>query len=423
MSINKANVKRIPQHNTSRTFLAIVVVLFVVHLLAGLWFDKFEISADGAEYLRFAEHMLNGRGFSFDGENPVVGKTPGTSVLIAAYLMVNESLWGLHAIQLSILFLGYLAVMVFTRRSLGSGPALAVLLALVSLQPIRGLASNALSEPLFIAGFAWGVALAHKALSENKLRMAWLAGISFGIATYARPVSFFWPVVLVVLVYLLHRDRVRTVLYVLFAHMIVVTPWIVRGYSEFGKVIPMASNWGPMLTMTDEELWLKFSKTGTKDVYETPHFVQAAKQGFLFNFAPQEILRSATLEGWKRDVSGTLRRCVRQSAFAWTYIPGTKEWTWKHPLAFRVGRAAMVLFLLVSAVGLVALWRSDRLSALLIGGQVVYTAAVMFPVASESRYLVPSYICLIPATTVGFGYMLNIYRAKKAQIIVRSSLE
>lgn len=392
---------------------ALVVALFLVHLLAGLFGHRFDVSADGLEYVRMAENILKGRGFTFDGVNPVVGKTPGASALIAVHQIVAGSLWGFHAIQLSILFLGYLAVMVITRRTLGTRPALAVLSALVLLQPIRALASNALSEPLFIAGFAWGVALAQKALLDGKSRSGWLAGISFGIATYARPVSFFWPLILLVMVILVHRERVRTASFVLLAHMIVVTPWIVRGYSEIGKVIPMASNWGPLLTMTDDDLWNKFTKTGTDEVYETPYFVQAAEHGFLFNHAAQEILRNATIDGWKRDMPGTAWRCLKQSVFAWTYTPGTKEWMWKHPLAFWVGRAAMVSFLLVSSIGLFALWPIDRLTVLLIGGQAVYTAAIMFPVASESRYLVPSYICLLPATAGGIGYLLNLYRAKR----------
>jgi hypothetical protein len=381
--------------------------------MAGFLGAEFEVSADGVEYVRISENILSGNGFSYDGINPVIGKTPGAPALIAAHRIVAGSLRGFHIVQLTILFIGYLAVMVITRRTLGMGAAIAVLLVLVLLQPIRGLASNALSEPLFIAGFAWGLSFAQRALRDGNLREAWLAGLSFAIATYARPVSFFLPVALLVLVVIAHRNRFRAAAFVLVAHMVIVLPWVARGYSEFGKVFPMASNWGPMLTMTDDDLWHKFSKTGTKDVYVTPHFAQASERGFLFNYAPQEILREATVDGWKNDPIGTVWRCVKQSAFVWTYCPGTKEWATTRPLVFWIGRVAMVVFLLASIAGLRVLWRSNRPTALLIGGQVLYTAAIMFPVASESRYLVPSYVCLMPATIAGVMAFFNNRRMRE----------
>lgn len=403
-------VAKVQSKLTDHKFKRAVAVFFVAHLLAGLLGQDFELTADGVEYVRMAENMLAGAGFTFDGQNPVIGKTPGTSTLIAAHQAVAGSLIGFHTLQLIVLFLGFVAVMVFTRRVLGDIPALGVLGGLVLLQPIRDLAANALSEPLFIASFTWGLTLLQRSFLDREWRSAVLAGIVFGVASYTRPVGFFWPLALVPAVYLVCRDRLPLASVTLLAYIVVVSPWMARSYALFGRVVPMASNWGPMLTMTEEQLWRDFSRTGTKDVYQSPHFVQAAREGFLFNFAPQEVLRRATFEGWRRDPIGTFWRCAKQSAFVWSYCPGTKEWNWNHPYAFWLGRAAMVSFLLVSVVGLIMLWHEDKLSSLLIGGQVVYAAAIMFPVSSESRYLVPSYLALFPATAGGVVHILRLCR-------------
>lgn len=379
-------------------------------MFSGLWFDPFEVAADGLEYRTMAENMLAGRGFTYDGENSIIGKTPGMPALIAMFVLVAGSTTGFHTLQLLLLFLGYLGVTTVAKRTMGAGIAATVLCALVLLYPIRSLASNLLSEPLFIALFAWGLALTHQAWTSQSRFVAVLAGILFGLSSYVRPVSLFWPLLLLMVWLAVRRRQPQIGFIVLMAHLAVVTPWIIRGYVKFGEFVAMASNWGPMLMMADDDLWQKFSRTGTNEVYQSPYFLKAAEKGFLFNHEPQAVLRAATLQAWKSDPSGCLWRCLKQTLFAWTYCPGTKEWKWRYPIVFSIGRFATVMFLIVSVLGLTELWRAHEAAAILIGGQLLYTAGVMFPVASESRYLVPAYICLLPATACGVSNMMRWLR-------------
>ena len=74
-----------PAGGAGRVRLAIAI-LFVVHMAIGLLGWNLAVSADGAEYLRFAQNILSKGFFTFDGVNPVVGKPPGFSFLIAVYL-------------------------------------------------------------------------------------------------------------------------------------------------------------------------------------------------------------------------------------------------------------------------------------------------------------------------------------------------
>ncbi len=381
--------------------------LLLIHLLAGYLWSDFEVSADGAEYLRMAENMLAGRGFSFDGVNPVIGKPPGFPALLAAYLWIAGSLSGFHTFQLITLFLGYLAIAFITRQALGNRVALVVFVALVALEPIRQLAANSQTEPSYIALCAWGMLFLIDGLTKRRWKPAAIAGILFGLATYIRPVSLFLPLILVVVVFLLARKETRIALVVLLSHILVESPWLVRGYVTTGKLIPMASNWGPAAMMLDDVSWARFSTTGTKDVYQNSPFREAMADEFLFNQGPQDKLKDATVAGWKKDPVGVIRRCLIQVGFAWTLCPGTKEWQWKHPAAFWIGRVAMLAFWIVIIIGLTSFWRTNKMLALVTGGQAVSTALVLFPVATESRYLVPVYICLLPAAACGVVYLIK----------------
>lgn len=400
----------LPSKFSARGFYATIAILFGIHLFAGVSARKFEISDDGLEYVRMAENMLAGSGFSFDGSNPVIGKTPGMPALIALHLTVFGSMKGFQVLQLSLLFVGYLAAMALASKLEGQLAALGVLAGLVALDPIRRLAAGPLSEPLYIALFAWGLYLAVGSLEGGQWRRAAVAGVLFGLATYVRPVSLFWSLFLLLIILAFTRLHLRTAVVITIAQLLTVAPWIVRGYMTFGKVVPMASNWGPAANMTEDLLWDRFTVSGHRDLHANPPYTQAMAAGFLFNEAPQDTLKKAAILGWKKDPGGCLIRCIKQSAFAWTYCPGTKEWKWRYPVGFWLGRLAMLGFLVLSGVGLTSLWSHERTMSIVLGGQALYAAIVLFPVSTESRYLVPVYICLVPAVAVAMSTLIRKQR-------------
>jgi hypothetical protein len=159
--------------------------------------------------------------------------------------------------------------------------------------------------------------------------------------------------------------------------------------------------------MTEDILWDRFTVSGHRDLHKHPPYTLAAAAGFLFNEAPQDTLRKAAILGWKKDPVGCLLRCLKQTAFAWTYCPGTKEWKWRYPTGFWLGRLAMLGFLALSGVGLVNLWRQERTMSIVLGGQALYAAIILFPVSTESRYLVPVYLCLVPAVAAGLSILIR----------------
>lgn len=386
---------------TTRHIAILSTILFVIHVAVGLSVDQFTITGDGPEYLRMAENLLGGNGFSYDGVNPVVGKPPGFSLLVAAYLSLFGTLTGFHLFQLLLLFLGYFSIASVARKSFGHIAGLLVLTFLVAVDPIRDLAANLMSEPLFLALFGSGMFALYLSLKKNSIFHGIAAGVLFGLATYVRPISLFWPVMAAPILWLVNRRHAHIILAIVTAHLLIVGPWIVRNFVQFDRVVPVVANWGPMYGMTDNEIWTTHATEGWVGGFQNEKFVSLIGSDFPYNWAPQERLREATLSGIRADVTGWISRCVRQSFRAWTYVPGTKSWEWLRPTLYWLGRGVMLVFFLACALGYLFYMKRDPDLTTILVGQALYSGLLLFPVTVESRYLIPVYACLMPLAAIG----------------------
>jgi hypothetical protein len=385
----------------STRFAIIALVLLTVHLAIGLGTGDFAISKDGPEYIRMAENMLAGNGFSYDGVHPVVGKTPGLSGVVAGYLWAFGTITGFHFLQLVLLFASYFAIARLAGLAFGGTAGVLTLTILVAVEPLRGLAENVMTEPLFLALFGFGLLVVYLSFRVRSNALAVVAGVLFGLATYVRPIGLFWPMGVLVLIWAMDRRFVRMALVVTAAHSIVVGPWIVRNVIQFDRLIPMVANWGPLYGMTEETLWKSFYSAGWESVFADTKFRELIGSEFPYNWAPQERLRTATLSRISSDRSGWILRCMSQSAQSWTYLPSTREWYENRPTIFWIGRVIMIVFYLVCLLGALFHAKRDSLVVAILGGHMIYSAVMLFPVTTEGRYLVPVYVYLIPLFVAG----------------------
>jgi hypothetical protein len=183
--------------------------------------------------------------------------------------------------------------------------------------------------------------------------------------------------------------------------MVVVAPWIIRNAVQFGRIVPMVANWGPLYYATDEELWRTYFFDGSGIIRQSEAYAQITRGEFQFNWGPNVRFRAMALANIRSDPAGYLGRCGRQLLFAWTYVPGTKAARTTAPWLFIAGRAIMLLFWIVSGVGAWTALRDRRPASRVLVGYVVYTALILFPVTTESRYLIPAYLALLPLTATG----------------------
>lgn len=391
----------------------VILILFVVHMAIGLLGWDLTVQADGVEYARCAQNILKLGTFTYDGVHPVVGKPPGFSFLIAAYLWLTGSLMGFQGLQLIFMFLAFVFIAHTAARWIGWAGGLAILGVMVAAWPLHYLTRNLFAEAPFLALTSAGMYLMVRGSGSKRLWVSILAGVAFGISTYFRPINLFWPFALIVFAIIRNRKNLRTALVVCAVHVLVVAPWICRNWGQFGHPVPMVANWGPLFSMTDDDLWRKRLFQGSAAVQASDSYRRIVDGEFQFNWGPNERFRQAALENIRRDPLSYAKHCAWQSAFAWTYLPGTKEAYLQAPVWFGFGRAAMAGFYVLTVIGAAALMRARQPLAGLPAVYAAYTALILFPVSTESRYLVPAYLWLLPYTVAGIGALWRFTRDQR----------
>jgi hypothetical protein len=72
----------------------------------------------------------------------------------------------------------------------------------------------------------------------------------------------------------------------------------------------------------------------------------------------------------------------------------------------------MILFYSFTVIGAIGLLRSRQPLAGLPAVYAAYTALILFPVCTESRYLIPAYLWLLPYTIAGIGAGWHFVKAR-----------
>jgi len=399
--------------DSPKTFWYGVIVLLVGYWIMGLSLGPLEVVADGREYLVMAENLRHFGTFTYDAVHPVVGKPPGFPAFVAMYLSLIGSLDGFQWLQLALMFSAFLAVTLAVRRLWSPRAALLVLGLLVAAWPLHYCTRNLYSEALFMALTGWGLYATFRCWRTPSWWLAVVAGALFGLSTYVRPINLAWPVVLLLAALLFRRSRWRATVIMLVAHLVVVAPWIARNWVTFDRFVPMVANWGPLYYMTDEALWQQYYFGGSGPIRASEGYREITQGEFPFNWTPSERFKTLALDRIRAHPGDYLARCVRQMAFAWTYIPGSKELYLTDRGWFYLGRAAMILFYVAVFLGVLALVRRGRHDLAILGvAYAVSTSLVVFPVCTESRYLLPAYIWLLPLALVGCASILQRWKRR-----------
>jgi hypothetical protein len=367
------------------------------------------VASDGAEYLQMARNLLLTGEFTYDGDHPVVGKPPGFPAIVAAYLSIVGSVDGFQYVQLLLLFGAYGLTALLAEQIIGPLWGLALLATLVVIDPLRELTYGLFAEPLFMLFTVAGVYALLRALRSGRVLWPIAAGILFGASTYVRPVNLFWPLVVIVGIYITRRKRLRTGLIVLLLHAAVVAPWLVRNSFAAGRCTPMVANWGPLYIVTDEPLYRIHRREGVVGVSQTEEFQRLIVDEFQFNPVPSERLRRAAMSNIRNDPAGYIGRCLGQAAFAWTYIPGTRGHLSSAPALFALGRIMMGLLGLLVLFGVRAAWRSrdHRTATVMLIGYALYTGVILLPVITEARYLLTPYLLLAVLAMTGIRSLIR----------------
>lgn len=204
-----------------------------------------EPSEDSAQYDSIAWNLLSGRGYSMDNQppyQPTARRPPVYPLFLAAvYQIIGRDYRGAKLIQAFIDSITCVLLYLIARRVLNKRQALVAGI-LIAIWPSTALFSNhLLSETIFTFFISLVVLSTYKILETKNIKFSLITGILIGIAALSRPDALLLPVFLFIPLFILLRNK-RGALYFIggiLAFILTITPWTVRNYAVFGKVIPL----------------------------------------------------------------------------------------------------------------------------------------------------------------------------------------
>lgn len=286
------------------------------------------------------------------------------------------------------------------------GLAAGLLGALLPLNPyieVQGDFENHLSALVFLILLAW----TEKAMNcIPSLAGALVLGLFYGVCALLNPV--FGPLCFISFAAILYGQR-KAVLakpqmafVAALASILVVAPWGIRNYYQLGSPIVTRSNFGLEFWLANND---RASPLMTENgaLYDCCHPLQNADQA-------REVQRLGEVEYNKR---------LKQQAFAWvrehpdqfaklTALRFWYFWAPKAPEALRT--IAFRLFTLLSFLGLILLWRSNRRAALFVSVPLAFYPFPYYLVQMHFRYRYPFNFIFLLLTCVA------VYRAAELLI-------
>lgn len=227
---------------------AILVRLLLFGYLSMQQEQSFFVLGDSNGYIRIAQNIESGVGFSQYLEPPHLPdsmRTPLFPAALAASLVISNSY--IPVILLQIMLSGVLVFLAYRMTFLISGRERLALIAaaLMAFEPYSMfINTSVLTETLFATLFIAGSYMTLRFLKTSELvDLSW-ASTFFGIAALTRPIGEFLPVILLILVFLYvpWRRSGKFVLAALIPFLLLTGPWLARNYIIFG--VPALSSGG-----------------------------------------------------------------------------------------------------------------------------------------------------------------------------------
>jgi 4-amino-4-deoxy-L-arabinose transferase-like glycosyltransferase len=232
------------QFFNSKGLLLIILIAFIIRMVFFVslrpWnnegVSKIKIDPDAIEYHQLALSLLSQK--SFEGFDAF--RTPGYPVFIALiYGISSDSLWCVLFIQIllsliSVVLVYKIAATIFSRK-------IALLSAFLFAIDISQAyyTVTLLTDTLFVFLFLVSVYYLCKSIKENSLLSICLSALFLGIATLVRPISFLFPFVTVIFIFVFCnlKIKMKLVYSLLFSIVFIaaISPWLLHNYSKHGE--------------------------------------------------------------------------------------------------------------------------------------------------------------------------------------------
>lgn len=237
---------------TAGLCLAVTAVTFGACLLSLRANPVLPPEKDAMDYYQLASNLAAGHGFSIDGVTPSIARPPLFSLLLGSWFRLtgSSSLYSaglfqglMHSLACGAAFLLFMEVFGRPRLALG----LALWLGLMP--PYLARVSLILEEPAITLFTTAALLLSLRLLRKPSAGAAAGTGAAWGLCTLSKSVGWFGPL----LTAALQRGEGRfpffkkTSLILLLSFAAVLSPWVIRNYARFGRLIAVNAQGGIML--------------------------------------------------------------------------------------------------------------------------------------------------------------------------------
>jgi len=400
----KINIRQLLRGHDKKV---VVVLLLIIQVGLPLIITDGTAGFDGLQYMTYAENLLGLHRYTYDGNNPSCGRSPGYPVFLAAFLFLFGSVKLIYPVQLFMLFAAYLFLVLTYRNSLPGWWSIAPLFFLVACWPLHRLGTTLQTEALFIFLTSAAVFFLSRHLRGKCVSDLIAFSVLSTLSAYVRPITIFFVFFAAVFLFLFGRIRFRHTVIISAISVALLAPWTYRNWQVFGKFIPLASNYGSLYYMTDQEAFETIMLGSASAVHKLPAYREIVGTEFELDLSVNERYLERAKENISRDPVGFIGRCIFKTVFVWSYLPGTKGLLKNNPPMFYAGALLQLSFLAAACYGMALLRRRGPWCTWPLGLFAVYHITALFPFYAESRFLVPVYIILCGP------FVYSIYRLNK----------
>lgn len=210
-----------------------------------------EISNDDVQFHRLAVNLADGVGYRVTPDRPLTSfRAPGFPFMLAGlYVLVGECAISAYALFCLLGATACVLTYVLARAIVSETAARVAGMLAAFYLPHAYMASQFISENLYVPLLALGLWLVIRVLKHGFWVMAVMAGLTLGFATLTRPAALLMlPLLFVILLWhgqsSTRTNRWLTALLFALSVVVVIVPWTIRNHQVHGKWVLIATNGG-----------------------------------------------------------------------------------------------------------------------------------------------------------------------------------